>query len=166
MEPLTSEDVQAALDALSLVIRVRTFSTSTATATEAAASIGASLGSIVKSLVFIVDGQPIIALTAGDQKVDTRKVAELFGVGRKKVKVASADECITHTGYAPGGVPPLGHRTAIPVYVDRTLSRFETVYAAAGGPNAIFPIPYRTLVEITGGHVADLVIENQSAENP
>lgn len=160
MDALTSQDVQAALDALSTGIQVQTFNTSTATSAEAAASIGTSLGSIVKSLVFMVDGKPIVILASGDQRIDTRKLAAIFNIGRKKIKVATPEECVTIVGYAPGGVPPVAHRTAVPIYIDQTLGRFEIVYAAAGAPNAIFPIPYAKLMEITGGQVADVIIED------
>jgi Cys-tRNA(Pro) deacylase len=159
MEPLTPQDVQQALDELDLAIQVQELDSSTATAPEAAASIGTSLGSIVKSLVLMVNGEPIVVLTAGDRKVDTRKIAAMFEVGRKKVKIAKPEECIEHVGFAPGGVSPFGHRTTVPVYIDQSLARFETVYAAAGSPYAIFPIAYDVLVEKTGGQVVDIVVE-------
>jgi Cys-tRNA(Pro) deacylase len=156
MEPLSPDDVQAALDAKGAGIRVQTFETSTATAQEAADSIGTTLGSIVKSLCFVVDGEPVVVLGAGDQRIDTRKLAALRGVGRKKAKMATAEQSVEYTGYAPGGVPPVGHRVEMPVYIDETLSRFETVYAAAGAPNTIFPIGFEALVNLTSGQVVDL----------
>jgi Cys-tRNA(Pro) deacylase len=155
-EPRTPAHFQATLDSLGLDIRVQTFETSTATAETAAASVGTTLGSIVKSLCFLVDGKPVVVLTAGDQKVDDRKLGALYGVGRKKVKIASAEETIRVTGYAPGGVPPIGHATTLPIWIDQTLGRFETVYAAAGSPSSIFPIAFSKLVAVTGGQVADL----------
>lgn len=164
MDSLTPQDVQSALDAKGLEVQVRFFDNSTATSIQAAENIGTSLGSIVKSLVFIVENQPIVVLASGDQKVDTRKIAAIFNVGRKKVKIASAEQCIEYIGYAPGGVPPLGHRTQVPIFIDQTLSRFETVYAAAGAPNAIFPIALATLIEITGGAVQDVVVEGGSED--
>ncbi len=159
MEPLTPADVQQALEARGLNIQIVTFEDSTATSTQAAQAIGTPLGSIVKSLVFMVIDQPVVVLASGDQKVDDRKIAAIYEVGRKKVKIATAEQCIAHIGYAPGGIPPVGHRTPAPIFVDRTLSRFATVYAAAGSPNTIFPIPFQTLLEITAGDVMDLVVE-------
>jgi prolyl-tRNA editing enzyme YbaK/EbsC (Cys-tRNA(Pro) deacylase) len=153
---LGSADVEAALEGLGLETRVLTFDDSTATAPEAAEAIGTALGSIVKSLCFVVAGQPVIVLTAGDRRVDDRKLSALYGVGRKKVKIADAETTIATTGYGPGGVPPVGHRRALPVWIDETLARFEIVYAAAGSENAIFAVPYETLVEITGGSVGDV----------
>jgi prolyl-tRNA editing enzyme YbaK/EbsC (Cys-tRNA(Pro) deacylase) len=153
---LGSADVEAALEGLGLETRVMTFDDSTATAPEAAEAIGTALGSIVKSLCFVVAGQPVIVLTAGDRRVDDRKLSALYGVGRKKVKIADAETTIATTGYGPGGVPPVGHRRALPVWIDETLARFEIVYAAAGSEKDIFAVPYETLVEVTGGRVADL----------
>ena len=161
MEPLTPDDVQAALDALEVDVQVRTFETSTATAQEAANSIGTALGSIVKSLCFFINGEPVIVLGSGDRRMDERKLGSLRGVGRKKVKMATAEQSIEVTGYAPGGVPPVGHQAKLPVYIDVSLARYQTVYAAAGSPNAIFPIGFEKLVEITGGQVVDIARENK-----
>ncbi len=161
MDPLTPADVQAALNRLGLDTSIRQFDESTATAPEAAAAIGTELGSIVKSLCFLVDGTPIIVLAAGDQRVDDRKLGGLYSVGRKKVKIADAQTTLEVTGYTPGGVPPVGHRNPLTVVIDRTLSRYETVYAAGGASNAIFPIPFTTLVEVTGGQVADVARDEE-----
>ena len=156
MEQRTPDDVQAALNALDLPIQVIIFAESTATAPEAAAAIGTELGTIVKSLCFMVDGEPVVMLVAGDRRVDTRKIAALYEVGRKKVKIANFEATIEATGYAPGGVPPVGHIQELPVLIDQSLTRYELVYGAAGSPNAIFPIAFETLIEVTGGQVADI----------
>ncbi|NLD42094.1 MAG: YbaK/EbsC family protein [Chloroflexi bacterium] len=152
----TPADVQAALDAAGLAIRVRVMEGSTATAQQAADSIGTDLGSIVKSLCFLVDGQAVLVLAAGDRTVDDRKLAGHYGVSRKKVRIADADTTIAVTGYAPGGVPPLGHARPLPVLIDASLGRFATVYAAGGSPRTIFPISFALLVEATGGQVLEL----------
>lgn len=159
MQQLTPDDVQQALNDLNLDIKIHTFETSTATSQLAADAIGCELGQIVKSLCFIINKeQPIIILTSGDQVVDDKKVAALFEVGRKRVKMAKPDECIAIYGYPPGGVPPVGHRTpGLPVYVDASLRRYETLYAAGGTANTIFPIQLDTLVTVTGGSYADVV---------
>lgn len=162
MEALTPVDVQQALDAHQLGIQIQTFTKSTATSSEAATAIGTPLGSIVKSLVFMVEQQPIIVLAAGDQKIETRKLAALYDVGRKKVKIASPEQCIEYVGYAPGGVPPLGHRQKLPIYIDATLQRFAMVYAAAGTPNTIFPIPLQTLVAVSGGLLTDVIVDDEA----
>ncbi len=148
-----SERVQAALDTMGLDIHVVEFKASTATAPEAAAAAGCELGAIVKSLLFLIDGQPVLTLVAGDRLADQKKLATRFGVGKKKVKLADAETVLRVTGYEVGGVPPLGHPVKLPTLVDESLGRFETVWAAAGMHNAVFPIAYAKLVEITGGEV-------------
>lgn len=156
MENRTPEHVQRALDELGLNIRVRFHDEPTATAEEAAEAAGCELGAIVKSLCFTVADQPVLILTAGDRRVDEKKVGALYDVSRKKVRMADYDTTATVTGYEPGGVPPVGLVQEIPVLVDSALERYEIVHAAAGADNATFPISLETLVTVTGGQVADI----------
>jgi prolyl-tRNA editing enzyme YbaK/EbsC (Cys-tRNA(Pro) deacylase) len=150
--------VQAALDAFDLGIQVRRFEVPTATAAQAAAAIGCELGAIVKSLCFLIDDKPILVLAAGDRQVDVKALRRIYQVSKKKVKTANPDTVLAATGFAVGGVPPLGHPNPLPTLIDDSLSRFETVYAAAGSDDTIFPIPYQTLVEITRGEVHALAV--------
>jgi prolyl-tRNA editing enzyme YbaK/EbsC (Cys-tRNA(Pro) deacylase) len=145
--------VQAALRKLGVEIEVVELEASTRTAQQAADAIGTALGSIVKSLVFLADGKPVLVLVAGDRRADPARLKALLGA--RRVMIADADQVRQATGYAIGGVPPLGHETLLPVWIDRSLGRFEIVYAAAGGPRAIFPIGYTKLVELTAGYAAD-----------
>jgi Cys-tRNA(Pro) deacylase len=147
--------VQAALRELGVEIETVELAASTRTAQQAADAIGVELGSIVKSLVFLADGQPIVVLVAGDRRADPTRLKALLGA--RRVMIANAEQVRQATGYAIGGVPPLGHETPLPVWIDHSLGRFETVYAAAGGPRSIFPIGYTRLVALTNGHTADLV---------
>ncbi len=163
MEALTPSHVQAALDTWNLGIQIRFYDSTTATSQQAADNIGCELGQIVKSLAFLVNEQPIIVLTSGEQRVDDKKLAAMYNVGRKKVKAANAEQCVEIYGYPPGGVPPLAHRTAgIPVYIDDSLQRYDQLYAAGGAHNAIFPITLEQLKQITGGKIADVVKRNES----
>ncbi|MBN2470818.1 MAG: YbaK/EbsC family protein [Anaerolineae bacterium] len=157
MQALTPDDVQHALDQFDFGLKVQFFEESTATSQEAADAIGTALGTIVKSLCFMVESQPVIVLAAGDRRVDDRKLAAIYNVSRKKVKVATPEQCVEVFGYAPGSVPPLAHRTPdLPVYIEDSLARFTQLYAAAGAPNAIFPVELTQLQQITGGQLADL----------
>ncbi|TGG95602.1 YbaK/EbsC family protein [Natronospirillum operosum] len=156
VEPLTPDHVKAALEALGLKVSIEHFDSSTATSQEAADTLGTELGSIVKSLCFLIGDEPIMVLGAGDRQMDDRKLAALRGVGRKKVRMARPEQSIEFSGYAPGGVPPIGHRVSMPIYIDDTLARFETVYAAAGASDTIFRIAYSKLLEVTGGEVVDV----------
>lgn len=142
-----------------LSIEIVTFAESTRTAGDAAAAIGCTVGQIVKSLVFSVDGQPVIALVSGDNQLDTRKLAGLLGVGRKKVQRADADLVRSATGFAIGGVPPFGHTKIMDVYVDQDLTGYDVIWAAAGTPNTVFEITPGDLVRASGGIVADLAID-------
>jgi prolyl-tRNA editing enzyme YbaK/EbsC (Cys-tRNA(Pro) deacylase) len=90
--------------------------------------------------------------------VDDRKIADHYGVGRKKIRIATPDECVSIYGYAPGSVPPVGHRTdGLPTFIDLTLGRWDMLYAAGGAHNAIFPIALSDLQRATGGIMMDVV---------
>ena len=159
----SAQRVADAAAELGLDIAIVTFEETTRTAVDAAAAIGCTVGQIVKSLVFTVNEQPLIALVSGSNQLETRKLAELLGVGRKQVKRANADIVRSATGYAIGGVPPFGHATALPVYVDRDLTDYVTVWAAAGTPNTVFEITPAALIQATDGIVADLAAEPSEA---
>ena len=151
--------VQAALDALGLDIRVLRLSESTGTAPEAAAAAGCALGAIVKSLCFLIEGRPVLVLAAGDRQVEGKALRRIYHTSKRGVRIADPQRVEAETGYAVGGVPPLGHPRPLETLIDRSLSRFETVYAAAGSDTSLFAIPYRTLVEVTGGQVHELTRE-------
>jgi prolyl-tRNA editing enzyme YbaK/EbsC (Cys-tRNA(Pro) deacylase) len=146
--------VQAALEAAGLTIEVVKLSDSARTAQLAAEAIGTELGSIVKSLVFLADGEPVLVLVAGDQRADPAKLKALLRA--RRVMIADADRVKQETGFSIGGVPPVGHLQPLSTWIDRSLARFETVYAAAGHPHAVFPVAYETLVQLTNGQVADI----------
>jgi prolyl-tRNA editing enzyme YbaK/EbsC (Cys-tRNA(Pro) deacylase) len=148
--------VQSALNALDLGIQVQTFGVPTSTAQEAADAIGCPLGAIVKSLCFLVDEQLVLVLAAGDRRVDTKILRRIYGVSKRKCRIADPETVLRSTGFAVGGVAPVGHLEPLTTLIDASLSRFEVVYAAAGTGNSIFPIPYDTLVEVTAGQVHEL----------
>ena len=133
--------------------RLKEFAESTATAVDAAAAIGTSVGRIVKSLVFMAGDRPILVLTSGPNRVDLEKLAGLVG---QPISRANPDQVRQHTGFAIGGVPPVGHTRRLTTYVDRALLQYDEVWAAAGTPNAVFPIEPRELMRITDGRVADV----------
>ncbi len=128
------------------------------TAADAAAALGVPVGAIVKSLVFAVDGRPVLALVAGDRRCRTAALAGVLGLAGP-VERASAELVRSATGFAIGGVPPLGHATALPTAIDASLGRFGTLYAAAGHPYCVFPTSLAELVRLTGGSVSEAVAE-------
>ncbi len=155
----TEERVRQALAALGLPARILSFDGTTATAQEAAEAVGCELGQIVKTLFFLADGRPTVALVAGDRQVDTAALAGLLGVGRKKLKMGTPAEVLDHTGFEVGGVAPVGHPREHDVVVDESLARFERVWAAAGAHNAVFEAITRDLVAAINGQWAAITKE-------
>jgi Cys-tRNA(Pro) deacylase len=155
----TARKVAAAARELGLDIAIKEFEEPTRTAEDAARAIGCTVAQIVKSLMFIVDGQPTMALVSGSNRLDEAKLAALCGVGKSKVKRADAETVRAATGFAIGGVPPFGHLSKLPIYIDRDFMQFEVIWAAAGTPNAVFAIIPAELVRVTGGVVAGLKID-------
>ena len=145
--------VQAALIAAGVEARIEEFPSSTRTAQEAAATVGTTVGQIVKSLVFLAGDSPVVALVSGVNRLDTQRLAALSGAAIDK---ADADAVRQATGYSIGGVPPIGFPVPIPTFIDRDLLQYDVVWAAAGTPRHVFPIAPQELVRITGGQVADL----------
>jgi Cys-tRNA(Pro) deacylase len=145
--------VRAALDAAGLAVEIVRVDETARTAEGAAAAVGAEVGQIVKSLVFLSDASPVVALVSGSNRLDTAKLGARTGGAISRADAATVREA---TGYAIGGIPPIGHATALPVYCDRDLLRHEVVWAAAGTPDTVFAVDPAALVRVTGATVADL----------
>jgi Cys-tRNA(Pro) deacylase len=147
--------VQEALDAQGVQLQVRELPQSTRTALDAAQAVGCSLGQIAKSLVLIARNsqQPILAVVSGSNRLDERKLAERVG---EPVRMASADEVRQATGFAIGGVPPVGHAAVLRTFIDAELLQYDTVWAAAGTPRAVFQLSPAELTRITGGEVVTI----------
>ena len=145
--------VANALEQLGIHVKITEFSESTRTAEEAAAAVSSTLGQIVKSLVFLAGEQSVLALVSGTNRVDTEKLATIAG---GPIKRANADIVREATGFSIGGVPPVGHSTPLPTYLDRDLLQYQVLWAAAGTPNAVFPISPGELQRITNATVVDL----------
>ena len=135
----TAQRLQERLHELGLDVEIQELSDSTRTAQEAADAVGADVGQIVKSLVFVDDHGPVLCLCAGDRRVDTDKL----GNGVRQARGAEVREA---TGFAIGGVPPLGHDRPVRTVVDDSLRRFETVWCAGGTPHAVFPVETEALI--------------------
>lgn len=149
-----ADRVAAAARAAGLDVEVREFPDGTRTAEEAARSIGVEVGQIVKSLVFGVDDDVVVALVSGDRQLDEALLSAAAGGGA--VGRVDADRVRAATGYPIGGVPPLGHATELRIFVDRDLSRFDELWAAAGTPRHAFRVGFDDLVRASGGSVVDL----------
>ncbi|MBK6712689.1 MAG: YbaK/EbsC family protein [Chloroflexi bacterium] len=152
----SAQKVADAAQALGLDIEIVEFAQTTRSAQEAADAIGCDVAQIVKSLCFVVNGRATICLVSGANQLDERKLAALAGVGRKQVSRADAEMVKAATGFTIGGVPPFGHVTSLPVYIDEDLKRFEVVWAAAGTPFAVFAIRPEALERVAGGTAVSL----------
>lgn len=122
----------------------------TSTVERAAAALGVPPEYIVKTLLFLVDGRPVVYITHGTQRVDPRVLARHFGVGRKKVKLADPETVRELTGYPAGGVPPFGHRTPLPVLMDARVLSLPVVYAGGGDDRTMLRVSPQTLRRVTG----------------
>lgn len=147
----SAQKVADAAQALGLTIEIVEFVQTTRSAQEAADAIGCQVAQIVKSLCFVVNGRAIICLVSGANQLDERKLAALAGVGRKQVQRADADTVKAATGFSIGGVPPFGHTSRLPIYIDEDLMAFDVVWAAAGTPFAVFAVAPDKLAEASGG---------------
>jgi len=134
-------------------IAVKGFPQGTRTAKDAARAVGCEVGQIVKSLVFVAGGKPVIALVSGANRLDEARLATVAG---EPVAKADAETARQATGYAIGGVPPFGYATDVPVFMDRDLMGYRVVWAAAGRPDSVFEINPERLRELSGATVSDL----------
>jgi len=150
-------NVKAVVEAGSLLgvaVRPREFPEGTRTAVDAALAIGVDLGQIVKSLVFCVDGEVVVALMSGTNLLDEAKLASV--AGGERAWREDAETVREATGFPVGGVPPFGHREPLRVFVDADLLQYDEVWAAAGTPQVNFAVAPDSLVRATAGTVCDL----------
>jgi prolyl-tRNA editing enzyme YbaK/EbsC (Cys-tRNA(Pro) deacylase) len=148
----SAKKVQDALTVLGMTLQVVELPASTRTAVEAAQAVGCQVGQIVKSLVFrgLHSQQPVLVIASGSNRVNETRLGELLG---EPVGKADAEYVRQHTGFAIGGVPPLGHTAPIRIWIDQDLFQYPEIWAAAGTPHAIFRLTPADLVKMTGGQV-------------
>lgn len=144
--------MQAALDAAGIEARVVEMPASTRTAVDAARAVGCEVAQIAKSLIFRGrdSGAPLLVITSGTNRVDEARIAEVIG---EPIEKASADFVRERTGYAIGGVPPAGHTEPIRTFIDEDLLRYDSIWAAAGTPNAVFELIPHDLSKLTNGTI-------------
>lgn len=148
----SAQKVQGALVSLGYSHQVIEHKQATRTAEEAASTIGCEVGQIVKSLIFKTkkSGKAILVIASGPNRVDEKIIRDEIG---EKIGRADAEFVREHTGYAIGGIPPLGHIQQLTTFVDEDLFRYEEIWAAAGTPNSVFKLKPEELVEMTGGKI-------------
>ena len=156
-EIINKEPVQRAIKALKVFdksLKVQILQETAKTAKDAANALNCEEGAIVKSLVFRAESEFIICLVSGDRRCSLNKLKKL--ISKKDVSMASAEDVKAQTGFSIGGVSPVGHIKDLNIIIDKTLERFQIVYAAAGHPNSIFKIDFLKLKDLTKGRVEDI----------
>lgn len=154
MRPASSEGAKRIQAVLGDGFRVLEFEESTHSSAEAAAAVGCEVGRIAKSMMYrSADGRPVLVVASGANRVDDKKVSALLG---QKVKRAEADFVLAHSGSAVGGVSPVGHAMPPVVFLDRDLAGYETIWAAAGSPNAVFELMPGDLARLTAADFVDV----------
>jgi len=158
MEDLLNKEpvrrVQEFITKFNIKIKILVLGTTARTAKDAANSLKCEVGAIVKSLLFKANGSFLICLVAGDKRCSLNKLKKILK--KKDVSMANAEEVKEKTGFSIGGVAPVAHTTKVDILVDKSLSRFEYVFAAAGHPNCVFKITYNELTKITDGSEKEL----------
>ena len=146
--------VQELISKFDSKLKVIVLNTTARTAKDAATSLKCEVGAIVKSLLFKADDTFLICLVPGDKRCSLNKLKKILN--KKDVRMANADEVKANTGFSIGGVAPIAHLKKLNIFIDQSLGKFESVFAAAGHPNSIFKIKYDQLVQLTKGEVKDI----------
>ncbi len=146
----SAQIIQDALNQFGLDINIKEFAESTRTAQEAADSIGCTVEQIAKSIIFKCKDskEPLLIIASGPNRIDEKKIRKIVG---QKLEKADADFVLESTGFAIGGIPPIGHKKAIKTLIDEDLLKHEEIWAAAGTPNAVFKLTPAALLSITDG---------------
>ena len=146
--------VQELISKFDSKLKVIVLNTTARTAKDAATSLKCEVGAIVKSLLFKADDTFLICLVPGDKRCSLNKLKKILN--KKDVRMANADEVKANTGFSIGGVAPIAHLKKLNILIDKSLGRFQSVFAAAGHPNSIFKIEYNKLVQMTKGEIKEI----------
>ncbi len=162
--PLTPADLQAYIQAHGIRAELFRPAGDTPTVEAAAQAIGCAPEQVIKSVLFLVkrgtEREPALILVAGTAKIAYQALGRLFGVGRKKVRMATPQEVLAVTGYAVGGVPPFGHLRPLPTYADRTVLAQDVLYAGGGDDRTMLKITRDELLRVTQARVVELTVES------
>lgn len=154
---LTHDDLTAFIESMNVDAQVIVLPVATPTVEAAAQAVGTSSSQIVKSLLFLVDGEPVLAIACGEDRIDRRPIAKHFDVGRKRVKMADADTVLKFTGYPIGAVPPFGMPEQPVTLIDVRLFEYDVVYAGGGDVNALIKVDPGEIERVTRGIRLDLL---------
>ena len=158
-EGLSLEDLQHHIAANGITATIMPLNAHTATVADAARALEVDTAQIIKSLLFLVDGEALLVINNGMARVDRKKLAAFLGVGRKRVKFATPDQALAITGYVVGSMPPFGHRQRLPTLVDPAVTRLDTVYGGGGALDAMLRLTTAELLRVTGAQVVAVAEE-------
>ena len=153
---LTGKDLQNFIDQNQIEAKILPMEEDTPTVPDAARALGVEEEQIIKSLVFLVDGQPTLVIANGTHKVDNRLVARHLGVGRKRVKMAHPEQALEVTGYVVGAMPPFGHQTRLPTIIDPDVVTHSVIFGGGGEINAMLRLTSSELLRVTGAEIASV----------
>ncbi len=155
--PLDASDLQSFMQRNRIAGEIMRLSVPTPTVESAAQAVGTTPQRIVKSLLFLIDGQPVLVIACGVAPVSRQTLAQLYGVSPKKVKLAPAETVLQVSGYAVGSMPPFGHLQKLPTLIDPTVLQQPEVYAGGGAENALVRLPSTELLRATQAKVVPLL---------
>lgn len=161
---LTSLDLAHFIREAGIAAALIPMTVDTPTVPAAAAALGVPTAQIIKSLLFVIGGEPHLVIACGDALVDRRILADRFGVGKKQVKLATAAAVLTRLGYPAGGVPPFGHVTRVPVLLDRSVARWDVVYGGGGDDRTMLRLTPAELLRVTNAAWIDLAAATSAGE--
>ena len=163
MESFGEAEVREFLTENGLEARIYSFTESTENSYLAAQALGVELGQIVKTVMFLADGKPVLVLMSGDMNSDTKKLRKLLGA--KKIRIADAETVLAATGYPVGAVPPVAHRQAMPTYLDESLRRFPKIYPAAGTTTNMFVTTFEQLLRLTKAQIVNVGVTKKKVSS-
>jgi Cys-tRNA(Pro) deacylase len=155
-QPLTSTNLQNFIDTHQIEATILPMAEHTPTVPDAARALGVAPEQIIKSLVFLIKGEPLLVINNGLAKVDRRKVAVCLGVGQKKVKFARAEQALEITGYVVGSMPPFGHRQKLRTFVDLAITELDVIFGGGGDIDAMLRLTPTELLRVTGAEVVQV----------
>jgi Cys-tRNA(Pro) deacylase len=152
----TSQDLQKFINENQIAAHILPMAEDTPTVPDAARALGVAEDQIIKSLVFLVGGEPVLVIANGAGRVDDRLVAGHLGVGRKRVKMARPEQALEITGYAVGAMPPFGHKTRLHTLVDPGVTRYTEIFGGGGDINAMLRLTPEELLRVTGAEIVSV----------
>ncbi|OGO17747.1 MAG: hypothetical protein A2Z14_06705 [Chloroflexi bacterium RBG_16_48_8] len=159
---LSIEALEKFIQSQEIRARIVRLNVPTPTVDSAAKAVGTSVDQIVKSLLFLVESQPILVISPGTNRVDRKKIAQHFGVGQKKVKLADPLTILAVTGYEVGAVPPFGHLQRLAVILEESIFKQELIYAGGGSTEALLEIRPEEILRVTGATLLNLHMESET----